>query len=185
MTASLAANLWPAARSNILTQLALAVGGSLLLAASAHVQVPFWPVPLTMQTLAVLLIGIVYGPELGAATVLLYLAEGASGLPMFAKGGGIAYLTGPTSGYLVSYPIAAAIVGWMTSGGRGRSFVYALLGCLAAEVVIFALGFGWLATFIGASKAWLAGVQPFLLGDAVKLAIAALISQTAWRQVVR
>ena len=185
MNATLAANLWPAIRANWLHQLLLAVAGSLLLAVSAHIQVPFWPVPLTMQTLAVLLIGIAFGPELGAATVLLYLAEGAAGLPVFARGGGIAYFAGPTTGYLISYPIAAAVVGWMTSARRGRSFGFALVGCIAAELIIMLLGFGWLSAFIGASKAWFGGVQPFLVGDGVKLLVAALISQTAWRQVGR
>jgi len=185
MNASLAAGLWPSVRANWLYQLLLAVGGSVLLAISAKIQVPFWPVPMTMQPLAVMLIGIGFGPQLGAATALLYLAEGASGLPVFAKGGGAAYLAGPTAGYLASYPFAAAIAGWMTQDGRGRSFVQALLGCLLAMAAIYALGAGWLATFIGAQKAWLGGVQPFLIGDGVKVLIAALMAQTAWRQVSR
>jgi len=185
MNATLAAGLWPSVRANWLYQLLLAVGGSLLLALSAHIQIPFWPVPMTMQVLAVLLIGIGFGWELGAATVLLYLAEGAAGLPVFAKGGGIAYFAGPTTGYLISYPIAAAVAGWMTQGGRGRSFVAALTGSVLAVVIIYALGFAWLSTFIGAQKAWLGGVQPFVIGDSVKVLIAALLSQTAWRQVGR
>ena len=186
MTNSLADNLWPAARANWLYQLALAVAGSLLLAASAKLQVPFWPVPMTMQVLAVMLIGIGLGPELGAATVLLYLAEGASGLPVFATGGGAAYLMGPTAGYLAAYPFAAAIVGWTTSGGHGRSFVMTLLGCVLALAVIYGMGFAWLTVFFGRQfNAWLVGVEPFLLVDAVKVLIAALISQTAWRQFAR
>jgi len=185
MNATLAAGLWPSVRANWLYQLLLAIGGSALLAIAAHVQVPFWPVPMTMQVLAVLLIGIGFGWELGAATVLLYLAEGAAGLPVFAKGGGIAYFAGPTTGYLLSYPIAAAVAGWATQGGRGRSFVAALVGCAVALVIIYALGFAWLSAFIGTQKAWLGGVAPFVAGDAVKVLIAALVSQTAWRQVGR
>jgi len=185
MNATLAAGLWPSVRANWLLQLMLAIGGSALLAISAKMQVPFWLVPMTMQPLAVLLIGIGFGPELGAATVLLYLAEGASGLPVFAKGGGAAYLAGPTAGYLMSYPFAAALVGWMTQAGRGRSFGLALLGCALSVAVMYACGAGWLASFIGVQKAWIGGVQPFLIGDAVKIVIAALIAQTAWRQVIR
>jgi biotin transport system substrate-specific component len=185
MNATLAAGLWPSVRANWLYQLMLAIGGSVLLAISAKMQVPFWPVPMTMQPLAVLLIGVGFGPELGAATALLYLAEGASGLPVFAKGGGAAYLAGPTAGYLVSYPFAAAIAGWMTQAARGRSLPLALLGCALAMAVIYAFGFSWLSTFIGAQKAWFGGVQPFLIGDAVKVVIAALLAQTAWRQVIR
>ena len=185
MNTTLAAGLWPSVRANWLYQLLLAVGGSILLAISAHIQIPFWPVPMTMQVLAVLLIGIGFGWELGAATVLLYLAEGAAGLPVFAKGGGIAYFAGPTTGYLMSYPIAAALVGWLTQGGRGRSFVMALIASVLAVAIIYTLGFAWLSTFIGTQKAWFGGVQPFLIGDGVKILIAALISQTAWRQVGR
>ena len=186
MTASLAANLWPAARANWLYQLALAVAGSLLLAVSAKLQVPFWPVPMTMQVLAVMLIGIGLGAELGAATALLYLAEGAAGLPVFANGGGAAYLVGPTAGYLAAYPFAAAIVGWMTSGGQGRSFVMALLGCLLALVVIYVLGYAWLSAAFGRQfNVWLVGIQPFLFVDGIKVLIAALISQTAWRRFAR
>lgn len=185
MNATLAAGLFPSVRANWLLQLVLAVAGSALLALSAKLQVPFWPVPMTMQPLAVLLIGIGFGPELGAATVLLYLAEGASGLPVFAKGGGVAYLAGPTAGYLLSYPPAAALVGFLTQGGRGRSLGWALLACTLAVALMYACGAGWLATFVGPQKALMAGVVPFVVGDAVKIVIAALVAQTAWRQVIR
>lgn len=186
MNDTLATQLFPALRSNWLYQLLLVVAGSLLLAVSAQIQVPFWPVPVTMQTLAVLLLGIALGPVAGAVSVLLYLAEGAAGLPVFAGlAGGPQHLAGPTAGYLIAFPIAAAIAGWMTSGGRGRSIVTALLACLAAEAVIFALGYAWLGSVIGYDKAWLFGVQPFLLGDGIKTLIAALLSQTAWRNFAR
>ena len=187
MNATLATSLWPAARSNWLYELLLAVAGSLLLAISAQIKVPFWPVPMTMQVLAVLLIGIGFGWKLGVATVLLYWAEGALGLPVFAKGNLAAYFTGPmpgpTLGYLASYPIAAGIAGWMTEGGRGRSFWMALLGCAMALVVIYIGGYSWLRVFFGPQVAWFSGVQMFLAVDCVKVLIAALISQTAWRQV--
>ena len=185
MNATLAAGLWPSVRANWQLQVVLAVAGSALLAVSAKLQVPFWPVPMTMQPLAVMLIGIGFGPALGAATALLYLAEGAAGLPIFAAGGGLAYFLRPSAGYLLSYPIAAAVVGWMTLGDRGRSWMMTLAGCVLALAVIYACGYGWLAALFGTQTAWYAGILPFLVGDSVKVLIATLIGQTAWRQVGR
>ncbi|MDH5749223.1 MAG: biotin transporter BioY, partial [Rhodospirillales bacterium] len=113
---TLIAALWPARkRLGVYRQGALAVAGSLLLILSAKISIPFWPVPMTMQTFAVLVIGMAYGPRLGLATVLLYLAEGAFGMPVFAgtpeKGIGLAYMMGPTGGYLVGFAVSAFLVG--------------------------------------------------------------------------
>jgi biotin transport system substrate-specific component len=186
MNTTLATSYLPAVRSNWVLQALMVVAGSLFLAISAQIQVPFWPVPVTMQTLAVLLIGIAFGPIAGAASVLLYLAEGAAGLPVFAGlAGGPSHFAGPTGGYLAAFPIAAAIVGWMTQGGKGAGWMRALAACLIAEVVIFGLGYAWLGKVIGYGDAWTYGVQPFLLGDGVKSVIAALLAQTAWRNVAR
>ena len=115
--------LWPArGASRPLRALLLALLGSALLTISAKLEVPFYPVPMTMQTLVVLLLGMAYGARLGAATVLLYLAEGAVGLPVFAgtpeRGIGIAYMMGPTGGYLVGFVLSAAITGWLTERRR-------------------------------------------------------------------
>jgi biotin transport system substrate-specific component len=186
MNATLANRYLPALRNNALLQLLMVIAGSLFLAASAQIQVPFWPVPATMQTLAVLLIGVAFGSTAGLATVLLYLAEGAAGLPVLAGfAGGAQHFAGPTGGFLAAFPIAAFLVGWMTEGGKGAGFVRALIACVIAEVVIFALGYAWLGNVIGFGDAWTYGVAPFLLGDGVKTLIAALISQTAWRNVAR
>src|SRR5690606_16484525 len=119
---TLAESLWPAqAAPAWLRNMLLAVGGSLLLTLSAKINVPFYPVPMTMQTFAVLLIGAAFGWRLGTATVLLYLAQGAAGLPVFAgtpeKGIGLLYLMGPTGGYLVGFAVAAAVVGWLAERG--------------------------------------------------------------------
>ena len=153
--------------------LALMLAGSLLLWASAKVQVPFYPVPMTFQTAVVFLIGLAYGPRLGALTVLLYLLEGALGWPVFAgtpeKGLGLAYMAGPTGGYLAGFVAAAAITGLVAE--RSTRPLATALGVLLATLAIYALGASWLAGFVGPAKALSLGVVPFLLGDAVKLAL--------------
>jgi biotin transport system substrate-specific component len=176
----------------------LAVLGTLILWASAKISVPFWPVPMTLQTGAVALIGAAYGARLGAATVLLYLVEGAVGLPVFEgtplKGIGLAYMLGTTGGYLVGFVIMAAIVGWLVERGFDRS-PFELFGVmLLADAVVFALGFWWLAIFamlpdgstgIGFAKAMTGGVLPFVFGDVVKLALAASLVSAGARLVRR
>ncbi|MXQ10711.1 biotin transporter BioY [Microvirga makkahensis] len=163
----------------------LAVAGSLLIAVCAHIKVPMWPVPITMQTFAVLLIGFVYGSRLGAATVALYLAEGAVGLPVFAGGGGIAHFAGPTGGYLAGFLVAAALTGWLAENNWSRSIPLTLLGMLLGSAVITLFGFAWLAALLGAEKAFLVGVAPFLVGDAVKASLAAVLLPMAWKGLPR
>jgi biotin transport system substrate-specific component len=154
------------------------VVGSLILWAAAKVQVPFYPVPMTLTTLAIMLIGACYGWRLGLATVALYLLEGALGLPVFSgtpeRGIGIAYMMGPTGGYLVGYLAAVAIVGWFAEHGADKSPLRMFVAMLAAGIALLALGYAWLATLIGPEAAWVGGVLPFLLGDLLKVAIAAL-----------
>src|ERR671918_1724759 len=140
--------LWPArGTSRPLRLLLLAVLGSALLTISAKIEVPFYPVPMTMQTLVVLLLGMAYGARLGAATVLLYLAEGAVGLPVFAgtpeRGIGIAYMMGPTGGYLVGFVLSAAITGWLTE--RRSDWRALLIAGAARTIVVFIPGVLWLA----------------------------------------
>ena len=167
--------LWPATRSDqkVLRAVVLALAGSLLLWASAKVQVPFYPVPMTMQTAVVFLLGIAYGPRLAIGTILLYVAEGAMGLPVFAgtpeRGIGVPYILGPTGGYIASWLLAA----WITGAVAERSRHWLAIGAsvLAATAVIYLGGAAWLATFVGAQKAFALGVAPFLLGDAVKAAL--------------
>lgn len=155
-------------------QLGIAVVfADILLALSAHVQVPFWPVPMTLETLVVLAIGALYTPALATATVGAFLVEGFVGLPVFAHGAGPAYLMGPTAGYLVGYLGAAALLSALTARGWRRSMPRLLLAMTVADGVVFALGFAWLALLIGPGKAWLVGVLPFLLADALKIALAA------------
>lgn len=178
---TLAASFWPAERGNsLLRDAVLVVLGSALLTLAAKLQVPFWPVPLTMGTVAVLLIGAAYGCRLAAATVGLYLLEGALGLPVFARGAGLAYMAGPTGGYLVGYLLAAALLGLAADRGVLRGLPGMVLALFLADALIFALGFGWLATLIGPARAWAGGVLPFLPGDALKIALVAALLRAGW-----
>jgi biotin transport system substrate-specific component len=149
--------------------------GTLFLAASSWIEVPMFPVPMTMQTFAVTLIGALYGWRLGIVTVLTWLGEAALGFPVLAGGaGGLAHFAGPTGGYLVAFPIAAAIVGWLAERGwtaRGNLF-HNLAAMLIGGAFILAFGGLWLAVMIGFSDAWEFGVAPFILGDILKAALA-------------
>jgi biotin transport system substrate-specific component len=167
------------AGNSLAAKILLVVAGSLVLWVSAKIKVPFYPVPMTLQTLALFGIAAAYGLRLGVATVALYLIEGALGLPVFAgtpeKGVGLAYMFGPTGGYLASYLFAAAIVGYAVERGFGRN-PFKLFGVmLVAEVVILGMGFAWLAYLFGADKAFAFGVGPFIVTDLVKIALAACI----------
>ncbi len=155
---------------------ALAVlGGTALLAASSWIQVPMVPVPMTLQTLAVPLIGAVLGARLGALTVVAWLAESALGLPVLAEGGGAAHLVGPTAGYLASFVLTAAVVGWLSEGGLLRTVPRTLAAMLLANALILAAGAAWLAQLMGARAAVAHGVTPFLLGGIVKAGLATAI----------
>ncbi len=178
--------IWPRETGGLLRLALLAIAGSALMAVSAKIQVPMWPVPMTMQTFAVLVIGMAYGARLAGATLLLYLAEGAVGFPVFASGGGIAYMAGPTGGYLVGFLIAAVMVGWLAERGWDRNVVLTFLANLGGTVIIFAVGVAWLSTIMGGvEKAVAAGFQPFLVGAVVKIALAAAILPLVWKLLPR
>ena len=171
-------------------QLGAVIAGSLLLWASAKVQVPFYPVPITLQTFAVLVIGAAFGWRLALATVALYLAQGAMGLPVFAgtpeKGIGLAYMAGPTGGYLLGYLPAAAVLGWLAERGWDRNAITMALAMLIGNIVIYVPGLFWLGTVVGWDKPVLAwGLTPFLLGDLLKLVLAAVLLPAAWQLVGR
>lgn len=154
----------------------LALGGSLAIAASAQIQVPMQPVPMTMQSLVVLLVGAAYGWRLGAATVLLYLAEGLMGLPVFAGfRAGPAVLAGPTGGFLIGFVPAAALAGWLAGLGWMRGAFRSVATLLAGHVVLLACGVAWLAVLIGFERAVAVGLLPFLPGTAVKAALGAAL----------
>jgi biotin transport system substrate-specific component len=154
--------------------------GSLVLAASSYVEAPMWPVPITLQTYAVCIIGALFGARLAAATVAAYLIEGAIGLPVFAGGaGGFAHVLGPTGGYLIGFLIAATLIGVLVERGWSKSFV-ALLGVmLLAHIAIFVFGVLQLQLFVGWSAAWSAGVAPFIAGTIIKTIAAAATVRAA------
>lgn len=168
----------------ILVQLALAFAGTLLLTLSAKTKVVLGPVDMSLQTLAIFLIAAAFGMRLGVATLLLYMAEGALGWPVFQstpeKGIGLAYMMGPTGGYLAGFVVAAAVVGWTADRGWDRSVVKFLAALLVAELAIMGLGYAWLATIIGAEKAWVFGVAPFIVPDLIKVGIAAALMPAVW-----
>lgn len=155
----------------------LALLGSAVLAASAQISLPMWPVPATLQTLAVLLLGALGGSRLGVASVALYLAEGAMGLPVFANGaGGIAVLAGPTAGYLLGFLPAA----WL-AGLAGRGLPRQALVLTAAHLVLFVPGVAWLAGFTGWERALQVGFVLFMPGTVVKTALALAVLRAARR----
>lgn len=164
----------PFAKSSPLATLGVVLIGSWLLAASAWIEAPMWPVPMTAQTYAVLLIGAACGARLGAATVGAYLIQGALGLPVFAGGdAGAAHLAGPTGGYLIGFLAAAALVGWLVERGWNARFVSLLAAMAAGHAVVFALGVVHLSVFVGPEAALATGFTPFIAGAIVKTFAAA------------
>jgi biotin transport system substrate-specific component len=155
--------------------------GVAILTASAKAQVPFWPVPMTLQTLAVLLLGVVYGPRTAAATVVAYLALGAAGAPVFAAGGGLAYLVGPTAGFLLGLPVAAFVVGTSLAKRPRLSLAGAFAVLFVDDAIIFGCGLAWLAHLFGASKAIALGLEPFAAAELLKLALGATLIRAAPR----
>ena len=168
-------------RTDLIEAILIVLGGSALLALSAKISVPFYPVPMTFQPLAVVLIGAAFGPRLGGATVLAYLIEGAAGLPVFATGAGFAYMMGPTGGYLVGFLLAAIVVGALARRGWDRSPLTMAGAMIIGMAMIYIPGVLWLGTVIGWNKPLLSlGLTPFLLGDVLKVALGALMMPAAW-----
>lgn len=174
------------ARSRLLTDTLLIMVGSLFVALLAQVSIPlpFTPVPITGQTFAVLLVGAMLGSRRGAASLALYTIEGVAGLPVFAGGvSGLARLFGPTGGYLLGFIAAAYVVGLLAERGLDRSWRTSLLPFAVGTLVIYLCGVTWLAAFIGFDKAPVGGLYPFLVGDLIKLALAAAALPSAWALV--
>jgi biotin transport system substrate-specific component len=167
----------------------LAIAGTLLLTLSAKTKVVLGPVDMSLQTLAIFLIAAAFGMRLAVATLLLYMLEGAMGFPVFQstpeKGIGIAYMLGTTGGYLAGFVVMAAIAGWAADRGFDRNPFKLFGALLVAEAVMMAMGFAWLATIIGAEKAWQFGVVPFILPDLIKVALAASLVPAIWSLLPR
>lgn len=183
----LAELLWPTSSTGaaFLRALVLMAFGTALLTLSAKINVPMYPVPMTMQTLVVLLLPVLYGWRLGTATIVAYLLEGAFGLPVFATGAGLAYMAGPTGGFLAGFVVSAAIVGLLAERGLDRSMVGIFALMIVGHAVILAMGFLWLAFGLGLGevRAWAAGVLPFLVGSLVKSALGVAVVLAAQRSV--
>jgi biotin transport system substrate-specific component len=165
---------------------------SLFIALSAQIAIPlpFTPVPLTMQTLTVLLTGMLLGSRLGTITLLAYLAEGLAGMPVFAGGNsawtassipGVPVILGPSAGYLIGFVFAAGLVGFLAERGWDRRLWTTLLAMVLGNLVIYAFGVGWLSTFLGVGPAIALGMVPFLVGDAIKIALAVVAVPAGWR----
>lgn len=182
------------ATRQMLTTILLVVASTIILTIAAKTKVPFFPVPMTLQTLAVALIAAGFGWRIGVATVALYLVEGIAGLPVFAgSSAGAAYLMGPTGGFLLAMLPMAFLIGWAADQGLTRKTVPLFLTMLIADALLFVTGYLWLAS-IGANAVWLdqsnvfgsafaKAVQPFIYGDLFKMALAALIVTGAWKLV--
>src|ERR1700680_4664152 len=187
----LAEVLWPDRAegvSGVLRSAVLIALGTALLTLSAKVNLPLPYVPMTLQTLVVLMLGAAYGGRLGAATVIVYLTEGAIGLPVFAGPvGGLAPFMGPTAGYLLGFVAAAFITGWLSERGWDRSVPLLFVAMGLGHIVILAAGFGWLAfgMKLGVEKAWLVGIVPFVAGTLVKNALGPVLLPAARRPRAR
>ena len=191
---ALAETLLPEGAARLVSSILLVIAGSLAIAIAAKIKVPFFPVPITLQTLAILAIAATYGSRLAVITVLVYLAQGAAGLPIFTNTppavAGPAYFMGPTGGFLLGFVVMAWIVGTAADRGWSRSFPKLFGAMFAAEAVMMVLGFAWLAWFavlssgasgLGIAGAFSAGVAPFLIGDLLKILLAAAAVPAVWR----
>ncbi len=179
----------------LFANLATVVLGTLLLTLSAKINVPVWPVPVTLQTFAVAALAAAFGWRIGVATVALYILEGMSGLPVFATGGGPAYILGPTGGFIVGWLPMAYVIGLAADSGASGKPLPLFGAMLLGNAVMFALGFAWLL-LMGAGAAWIdqtnvvasafeKAVQPFIVWDVLKMALAALTVSGVWLLVRR
>jgi biotin transport system substrate-specific component len=183
LTKATIADLWrPGSKSLAgLYDISLILCGSVLLSLSAQIAIG-WPVPFTMQTFAVLIIGALFGARLGSLTVLAYLIEGAVGLPVFSLGrGGLSMLFSPTGGYLFGFIAAAYVVGWLAQNRWDRQILTTVAAMIIGNMVIYCLGFLWLASMVGLKNALITGIYPFITGDLIKIALAAALLPSGWK----
>lgn len=173
-----------------LTNVGIAVLASFLITVGAKLSVPFYPVPMTMQTFAIIGLGLVLGPKLAVSAVLLYLAQGAFGMPVFSgtpeKGIGIAYMVGPTGGYLFGFILAAGLAGTLAQRGWEKSVVTVFIAAVLSSAIIYVPGLLWLGAIVGWDKPVLAfGMYPFLLADLLKAGLAAMFFPAMWKFISR
>ncbi len=186
-TPTIADLVWPLGKSLKITRyLVLTIAGSLLIAISSKIQIPFYPIPMTMQTFVILGLSMAYGWRLAGATLMLYLLEGALGLPVFAgtpeKGVGLVYMMGSTGGYLLGFLVAAVTCGWLGEKNWGRNVFKTTVAMLIGNALIYIPGILWLGFLLGWDKPiinW--GLTPFILGDITKIALAAAVFPLIWK----
>ncbi|MDO1581346.1 biotin transporter BioY [Rhizobium oryzicola] len=168
----------------LVTKAILVLAGTAILAAASRIAVPMIPVPITLQTFALAMLGVLYGWRLATITTLAWLGEAMLGIPVLANGsGGLAVFMGPTAGYLASFPLVAALTGYLAEKGwTGHRVFASFLAHFLANLVCLAGGWAWLATIMGGEKAWAVGVLPFILGGAIKSALGAALLR-AWVQM--
>ena len=167
----------------LLKDVLLVLSFILLTAISAKLKIEIGPVPITGQTLVVLLSGALLGAKRGALSQIFYLLGGLVGIPWFSRGGGIAYLMSPTFGYIVGFVLAAYIVGFLYERGFDRKIENAILAMLVGNLLIYLPGLFWLARFVGWEKVLAVGLYPFIVGDLIKLFLAGLILSLCWKLI--
>jgi biotin transport system substrate-specific component len=179
----------PLAGSSVYAPIVLVVVGVLLLTVSAKLQIPLWPVPMTMQTYVILVVAMAYGTRLGVATVVAYLLAGAVGLPVFAgtpeKGMGVPYMLGPTGGYLAGFLVATCLMGKLAERGWDRRVLSCIVAITVGHIVILACGVTWLAVSLGWANAIVVGLMPFIFATVIKTILAGMTLPMAWRAVER
>jgi biotin transport system substrate-specific component len=176
--------------TRVLTTIAVVLLGTALITLAAKINVPTWPVPVTLQSFAVAALAALFGWRIGVATVVAYLIEGALGAPVFATGGGLAYLTGPTGGFLIGFAVMAGIIGYAADRGASGRLPALFAAMILGDAALFVIGFAWLLA-LGSGAAWLdqsnligsafaKAVQPFIIWDILKMALAALTVTGLW-----
>ena len=196
LQSTIASLIWPNRSSSldmrIIRGVILAIIGSFVVAALAQISVPLWPVPITGQTFGVLIVGRALGSKLGMLSLTLYMLEGICGLPVFANfSSGPGVIVGPTGGYIIGFIFAAGAIGYLAERKWDRSILSTALAMLIGNIILYIPGLIWLGLFFaGLGKpdpleaSIVAGLFPFLIGDVLKLALAALLFPTAWRYIL-
>jgi biotin transport system substrate-specific component len=173
---------WYRGQYSLFYYIAMTVLGAVLIAASAHIELPLSPVPVTLQTFVVVLFAMCMGWRSGLAATLSYLAAGMAGFPVFAGlPSGLAYLFGPTGGYLLAFPVVAFLAGWLAQHGAGKRLWRSFIVALVSLAIILAIGATYLADFVGVKQAFTVGFEPFMLGELLKAVMIAAIVPRVWR----
>ena len=179
----LKSRFWPE-QPSVMRYILLVLAGTVFLALSAQLSIPFKPIPLTFQSAAVIMLGLTLGTALSGAAVITYVISGIAGLPVFANFGvGLPHLLGPTGGYIIGFLPAAIFSGYLAQKGWGNRFWTSFLAAVIGALTIFACGASYLASFVGWQKAFELGVAPFLLTESLKLLVVAAITSKAWKSV--